>query len=403
MTQKEHAEFSASASERWLNCPGSHELSKRYPPLPETEYSKEGTKAHACLEYLLKAVIPDWNNGIPQPYPLRIWPKLAQQSVKQWPEEMVKHCVEAANYILEARQAVDGELLCETKVDASPFTCTGQFGTLDAAIIQPFGVLEIVDFKYGAGIAVDPRNEDGTLNSQLTYYGLGLAHLYHFNFSEVKITVIQPRAYHPSGETVRSTTATITELQSWHQRFRDGVMETSDPNAKLQAGKWCKFCPVKLDCPELKDESFKQASLMLDDISGLVETPAVATLPNLGTVLNACDKIEEWIKAVRAHAMEVLERGGTVPGWKLVQKRSTRYWTDPEATKAEAQFILGDAAFHEPELKSPAQIEKAFGKAGKEWVKGKTTDISTGHTMAPESDSRPAVNNISLFTELLPE
>src|SRR5690606_22643298 len=107
-----------------------------------------------------------------------------------WPSEMIEHGVDAAEYLFNRYEELPGsEFLCETKVDSSPFLCSGQFGTLDASIVQEFGTLVVADYKYGAGIAVDPREPDGRLNSQMAYYALALSYAYNHNFDSVEITV----------------------------------------------------------------------------------------------------------------------------------------------------------------------------------------------------------------------
>ncbi len=383
--EKDHAEFSASGSSRWLNCPGSHALSKTMPAGPDSKYAAEGTEAHACFEFLLK------NRAS-----LLAATKAA---AKKYSDDMVEHALTAVGWVLERYGAAgsDAHILCETRVDASQFTCTGQFGTLDAAVVQEFGRLTVADYKYGAGIGVDPVEPDGQLNSQLVYYALGISHLYHHNFAEVELAVIQPRAYHESGETIRSVIVPMDDLLAWIPKFRNGVMATSDPNAPFAAGKWCRFCSAAPKCPELKVKAMKEAQVVFSDEKGLqsVPEPAMIQLPDLGTILNACTKLEAWIARVREHAEHVLNKGGDVPGYKLVQKRGQRKWIDAEESGIEAHHLFGTAAFTEPKLLSPAQLEKvAKGYKGIDaWVTERTETVSSGTTLATQDDKRPAVTS----------
>jgi hypothetical protein len=389
-----HAEFSASGSARWLNCPGSHALCKKAPPQPESPYALEGTKAHKCLEIILK------NHALNN-----------QAAVKKlmapYSDDMRTHAFNAAVWILKQHLEHPGSiLLSETKIDSSPFTCSGQFGTLDAAIVQEFGRLMVIDYKYGAGVAVDPVDEEGELNSQLAYYALGLSYQYNHNFTEVELVVIQPRAYHESGETIRSVVVPIDELLKWHQRFRDGVMATSDKDAPFKAGKWCKFCAAATICPELKDKAFKDAQIAFTDAAGITSlpVPTLVQLPNLGTILNACERLEDWIDKVRQHAIHVLERGEEIEGFKLVQKRATRKWADHASATTQARSKFGKLAFSEPELLSPAQLEKAAkGTKGlDEWIQARVTAESSGTTLVRSSDKRQAVKSIEAVFGALP-
>lgn len=385
--QKAHAVYSASGAERWLNCPGSINLSAKAPPEAESKYAAEGTKAHACLEFLLKNRKHPWLGVV------------YDVALKHFGDEMFQHAADAVEY-LEGRllEMPGAELLCEQKVDASAFTMTGQFGTLDAAIVEPFGRLVIVDYKYGAGHAVDTGGHDGRGNPQLVYYALALSHQYDHNFADVELVVIQPRAFHESGETTRSTVMTMEALLAWHQTFRDGVMESGPDSAPLKPGKWCKFCRAGVICTKLKGDAFKEAQIIFSDETGVVEAvpePRMITLPNLGTILDGCDKLEAWIEKVRQHAYGVLERGHAVPGYKLVQKQARRKWT--MAAEGALKRKLGAVAFSPPKLLAPGKLETTF-KAGGIWddgvaelVKQHTTKESSGTVVVRADDKRPAV------------
>jgi antitoxin component of RelBE/YafQ-DinJ toxin-antitoxin module len=84
-----------------------------------------------------------------------------------------------------------------------------------------------------------------------------------------------------------------------------------------------------------------------------------------------------------------------VPGWKLVPKRATRQWVDAEgAREALEQMGLDNSELIETTLRSPAQIEKVAKKHGLAIPKDLVVAVSTGNTIAPESDPRPAVLTI---------
>lgn len=393
--EKAHAKFSASGSSRWLNCPGSMVLCESVPDLPESKYAKEGTDAHECLEFLLKN-----HNQLAA---------VRNIAAKKYPLEMVEYAMDAVFWITDLLKSHPGaELLCETEVRLD-FIEPNMFGTLDAAIVREFDRLTVIDYKYGAGIGVEPTDKSGGLNSQLAYYALGISHAYHHNFANIELVIIQPRAYHESGETIRSAVFTIEELMAWEQVFREGVKKVKDPFAPLSSGDWCRFCPAAIKCPELKQKSFKKAQIVFSEDAGLVSVPEpkMMVLPDLGPALDACEKLEAWISKVREHAIHVLERGQDVPGWKLVQKRGVRKWVDEDNAAKEAVAMLGDILpFTDPELLSPAQLEKVLAKelnkeAAKNWVDKRTNSVSSGVTLAEASDKRPAVRPLEqIFGEL---
>lgn len=395
--QKAHAVFGASSSERWLNCPASVALCDKAPPSKSSSYAEEGTTAHEVLEHILNAYI---NGGKPRSTALML--------KKKYPEEMVDHAMEAFRWIEREHSArVGATVLCETRCEL-PVSEPDQFGTTDAAIVELFGRLTVIDYKYGAGIPVEVEE-----NSQLIYYALGLAHKYDYNFAEVEIVVIQPRAEHERGP-VRSWVTTIEHLQHWQSVFQNGIDTAKDPKAPFATGKWCRFCPAATICPEVSTRSLAQAKVDFEPFNGdaaaLVpvhsETSGLSDFA-VANILDAAPRIRAWLDAVEEHAAHAIERGESIPGYKLVAKRSTRKWVNPEKLEKKARRLFGDRAFSEPELLSPAQLEKALaglrdpGVAG--FIADNTTSLSSGTTLVPDSDKRPAVNPIQNDFVAIPE
>lgn len=381
MTLK-HAKFSASGSDRWLNCPGSISLAEKAPPPPSSPYAEEGTRAHGVLETILKEYI---NGGKPftKAYDLE----------KEFGKEIVNHALGAFKWI-EAKHLAAGdgaEVLSEVKINL-PVKYPGQFGTVDAAIFEPFGTLTVFDFKYGAGYRVDAKD-----NSQLIYYALGLAEVFGWNFGRVHLVIYQPRladanpdAAFPGSEAF----ITAEDLKSWRDKFESGIAAALRKDAARTPGEWCRWCPAKAICPEISEKALSQALVDFDPVSTKFKAPDPALIPHLGQTLILFDRLESWIESVREYAHRQLEAGAEVRGWKLVQKRSTRKWTDVEKTSKEARKAFGDTAFTEPELKSPAQLEKT-GVVHAAWIEKRVSSISSGTTMAREDDSRPAVQPLT--------
>lgn len=385
---KAHAKYSASGSERWVSCPGSIKLSEKAPPQRESKYAKEGTEAHACLEFMLRLYITGLSTS-----------ESVHQTAKtkKWDSEMMQHACKAllwieANYPLARKNK---QLLAEQRVDASPFTCEGQFGTLDCAIVDEFGTLTVIDYKYGAGVAVEPKE-----NMQLIYYALGLAYKFDLNFSDVELVIIQPRAYRDDGQTIRTWKCSMDELLSYVVLFKVGVDNCESPNAPLNSGDWCRWCPAATICPEIKNKAFKSAQIAFADDTGIesIPEPHSIQIENLGTILDACERLEVWMGKVREHAVHVLERGERVSGFKLVAKRSVRKWVNADSVRLEAKKRFGTSAFEEPKLLTPAQLEKRLGREKvKAFINRQSTSISTGVTLAREDDKRPAVQGTSLM------
>lgn len=388
MTTKLHAKYSASSSERWIQCPGSIKLIEKAPTPPESPYAEEGTRAHEALEFILKEAIR--SKGKPF--------TLADGLRAKYGGEMIRHALDCLK-IVHSKLSPTSQVISEAKIDLDFIIPDVFFGTLDIAIIEEFGLLTVIDYKYGAGVVVNPKK-----NLQLIYYALGVAHKFNYNFKAVAIGVFQPRAYHEDGP-YREWVISIDELRSYIDVFKDGYHTAEEEAAILVSGSHCKFCPAGIICPEISNKALTQAKIDFAP-TGEVVTGSfdfeVLTGINLGKMLDAFENIELYIEKVREHALSILKRGETIDGWKLVEKRSTRKWLDADKTLTAAKRKWGVKAFTEPELLSPAQLEKV---AGKDWVNERVSNVSSGVTIARERDKREAINQIAKdFDEIpLPE
>lgn len=250
--KKAHARFSASAASRWLACPGSVRLSESVPPLPESSYAAEGTRAHECLEYLVR----NRDKRLAAAEFLR----------KKYGMQMVVHAEMALKYVEGVLAARPGSiLLVEQKCELPTFE-PGQFGTTDLAVVEPEGRLEIIDYKYGAGIPVFPKE-----NAQLTYYAIGLAHRLGYRFRSVRLTIVQPRRAiadprDPKASMfIRSWDTTTWYLKAWLDLFESGMAEAKRPDARFQAGEHCRFCAAKHVCTEVGNAKLRAAQNDFDD------------------------------------------------------------------------------------------------------------------------------------------
>lgn len=241
-TEKLHATFSASGSERWLSCSGSIALCKGIKDKPSA-YAQEGTTAHEVVEFIMKNDCS---------------PSAVATARTRHPTSMVHHAVDFYNHIVDIMP--DGaSLLCETKVELD-FIEEGMFGTVDAAIVDLFGTLWVIDYKYGKGRAVDPKE-----NTQMIFYALGIAHKYDYNFENVKLAIAQPRIIHKDGF-FRTWEVSIDNLIKWIDIFKTGVEKAKDPFAELTPGRWCWFCPAKDICPATNEERFERVQSVYTEI-----------------------------------------------------------------------------------------------------------------------------------------
>lgn len=213
-----HSKFSASGAERWFNCPGSVELSEGQPDKTSV-WAEEGILAHKFLENVLTGN--------------------ASSKVKN---DMYYHVQNAAKFIFDLHRKTKGsELNVETRIYLD-FIHPEAFGTFDSGIVDLFGMLHVIDFKYGAGHSVSPVK-----NLQMIFYGMGLAHKYDWNFKRVRLWIIQPRIKGYDGPTFWDIP--IMELKSYVPIYKKAVRQVEQFPNKYVEGEWCWWCKAKSICP----------------------------------------------------------------------------------------------------------------------------------------------------------
>lgn len=389
MSSPKHAQLGASSAHRWMNCAGSNALIASLPPEvqnTESEYAREGTAAHKMLAHVLsgESEIEDWEtvDGFEVTEDMSDAVRLFRDQVWERAKLDPKRC----------------EILVEQRVSLADLNPRApMFGTADCVIWIPrMRRLVVMDFKYGQGVVVEVRD-----NPQLQYYVLGaLLQFERENPSlrgrirEIEMVVVQPRAFHPDG-VVRSDTLSYEDVVGFATQVLDAADRTLEPDAPLNAGEWCRFCPAAPVCPALKDQTVALAQYEFSEMpANLPPDPSTLSLEELLVVMDKADLVMDWLKSVRVYVQSKLERGEEVPGWKLVAKRATRKWVDVAAATKYLVEVLGEAAL-ETKLRSPAQIEKAIKRGRIEPpipLDQYYSADSSGYNLVPESNPRPEVS-----------
>lgn len=378
---KSHAALGASNAHRWMACPGSVRLSQGIPEPPDNEHSRRGTAAHAVAELALgKNVSPSIYLGT------TVEQVEIDDDIVAGVTTYVEHC-----RALMARPGT--QYWIEEQVSCAPLNPPApMFGTCDFVAYDPrTRVLDVVDYKNGSGVVVEAKG-----NAQLRYYAIGAA-LQHTDLpiDQVNITVIQPNAFHKDGP-VRTETLGLTDLLEWSMVLLRKARETQSPEAPLVVGDHCRWCRAAHVCPAQADHAAEVARIDFADPGHEVMPPAPESLPHavFEDILAKLPIVEAWIKTMYAHAENLLRQGDPVRGHKMVAKRAVRKWAD-EATVArhlQEHYGLSQEELHDMKLKSPAQIEKVMGKESfASLPEDYVTKSSSGFSLVPESDPRPAV------------
>lgn len=361
-----HSKIGASSYHRWSVCPGSVKLCEKAPNL-SSKYADEGTLAHEIAAAMLLGTYSE-EDVIVEPEP-----------------EMLEAVKVYVDFVIGLRPTAT-KILVEHQFNLSAIY-PGLFGTADAVLYHADKkLLRVIDYKHGAGIAVEVL-EDGEANLQLVYYALGALVSLKLPVDHVEITIVQPRCPHPNGP-IRSHLFNAIELLDFATDLIEAAKRTEEPSAPLVPGDHCGFCNAKGMCPKLHEKSLQLAQEVF--------SPQLSYDPKkLSETLSMLDAVEAWVKGVREFAYAEAQHGRPPPGWKLVQKRATRKWKDEEEARRKliAKADLNyETAMTLPELKSPAQIEKLIDKKHKPLLEELVVSVSSGVTLAPETDKRPAIS-----------
>lgn len=360
-----HAILSASSSHRWLNCPPSARLCEAYED-KGSDYAAEGTDAHALCEFRLKQAL-----GIPAENPI--------ENLSWYNEEMEDCAAGYAAYVTElletAKQTCsDPVVLIEQRVDFSRWVKDG-FGTADCILIAD-GVLNIVDYKHGKGVKVSAEG-----NTQLFLYSLGALEIFDgiYDIETVRMTIFQPRLSNISISEVSKTTLlewADTELTQKAKLAYEGQGE-------FHCGEWCRFCKVKAECNERAEANLALAKYDFEE-------PALLDDEEIADILGKVDALTAWAADVKEYALQQAVSGKEWSGWKLVEGRSNRKYTN-EAVVAAAVESAGFDPYERKVLGITA-MQKLLGKSRFEELLAPYIEKPQGKpTLVPESDKRLAI------------
>ena len=366
----QHAILSASSAHRWLNCTPSVMLCETFEDKP-SEYAAEGTEAHELCEYKLKTAL-----GMEADDPT---PKLSRFN-----DEMEECATGYASYVLEqvneaSKTCSDPKVLIEQRVDFSRWVPEG-FGTADCVIIAD-GTLRVVDYKHGLGVLVEAE-----MNPQMMCYALGALEIFDalYDISKVSMTIYQPRR-----ENISTFEISRDELLTWADKvLKPAAKLAFEGKGEFHCGEWCGFCKAKHRCRARAEENLLMARhefklpALLDDIE-------------IEVILSKVDELTSWASDVKDYALQSALSGKSWTGWKLVEGRANRRYTDEnEVIKAVCE--AGFDPFEKKVLGITA-MQKLLGKTKFEKLLSAYVEKPQGKpTLVPESDKRPEISCANL-------
>ncbi len=370
-----HAFLSASASHRWLACPPSAKLCAEVPD-EESPYARQGTDAHELCQYLVeKELGRDVTNPTQN---LEFYDAEMQESAEGY-------CSFVMEQIAKSKEHCPDPLVCvEQKLDYSKWVQDG-FGTGDCVIVAD-DTLHIIDMKYGVGVLVSASGEDGTGNSQLKCYALGALDTFGdlYDIRRIKLSIYQPRR-----ENTDTFEMSVEELLKWADEVLSPRAKLAyEGNGEFSAGEHCRFCRIKATCRKRAAYSLELAKYEFAEAPSLTSEEIAAILPQIDTLVS-------WADDIKAYALERALSGTSYPGFKLVEGRSVRKYTD-EAAVIDVVAAEGFDPF-EKKLLGITAMQKLLGKTKfDELLSGLIEKPKGKPTLVPESDKRPAVSTATL-------
>jgi hypothetical protein len=363
MAASSHALLGPSSAKRWLSCTPSARLTESIEDT-ESVFAAEGTDAHALCEYKLRKSV-----GLPVP---DVLPKLEYYS-----KEMEDYADDYVSFILELYEEAktkckDPLVLVEQYLDLEKYV-PESFGTGDALIASD-GTLYIIDYKYGKGVSVDAKE-----NPQMKLYALGALEIFDclYDIKEVSMTIYQPRLGNVSNFAMKKD-----DLYKWaNEIVKPKAVDAFKGIGEFHCGAWCQFCKARATCRERANSNLKLASKDFAD-------PPLLTDEEVEEVLGKVDELASWAEEVKAYALDEALKGKKWNGYKVVEGRSIRKYSN----ESEVAKTVEDAGFdpYEKKLLSITEMQKRIGKSKFIELLDKFVVKPQGKpTLVQESDKRP--------------
>lgn len=376
---RKHALLSASGAHRWLSCPPSAQLEQQFPDTT-SKAAKEGTLAHELAELKVRNYFYTVDFG--KRKLTTAINKLKKEEL--WEDEMMGYTDEYLDYVKSIALAFSSEpyAAIEKRVDLTAYIPDG-FGTADCILIGS-GILHVIDFKYG-------KSPDGRVsakqNPQMLLYALGAYEAYRMLYpvQEIRLSIVQPRL----SDGISEWSCTVDELMQFAQLVKERAVLAIKGEGEFKPDpKTCRYCRARARCPARAEKNVELA-FMTD------KNPKLLTNEELGQYLLKGKDVAKWLGDVQDCALAECLAGNEVAGWKAVEGRGGREWTDMDLAFARLQENgVPETILWERKPLTLAQVEKAVGKKEFESFVGDMVIKRPGKpTLVEQLDQRPAITN----------
>jgi hypothetical protein len=401
--KRDHDIFAPSASNMWGLCAGSL-IANIINPRPSGRDAASGTVSHnIAREWLITGKCPVKSGDTRRVDGHEI--EIDDERLERI-ESYIDFCEAEAEF---------GDVVVEERVDISRVTpIPNQRGSVDFAVMSP-GVLTVADFKDG-------RIRIRADIPQLKLYALGLFDRFDatYAFQRIKLYIHQPRVGHYDAVVLERQ-----DLLEFVGYIRERARLAWSKSAVRTPGSvQCQYCSESGQCMaqyewferlthdedyaldlQVTHEQMRETHSWLGSFGiADMELPYYTRLQldDMAALLPYSGLADSFFNNMKAKAEEIeRDNPGSIPGFKLVNKRKHRAWiTDPErVVSAFVKWIPREKVMKE-KLVSPAQVEKLIKAANMpedtreiamKTVLGMQTKPTGEPELVPESDTRPAI------------
>ena len=377
--ERAHALLSASGAHRWLLCTPSAKLEEQFPDTA-SDTAGEGTLAHELAELKVRNYFnPGEVSKRKLTYAIN---KLKKDRL--WQDEMLTHTDTYLDYIREVSVKLPSQpsVEIEKHLDLSAYI-PGGFGTADFIMLQGED-LYVMDFKYGKGVPVFAEE-----NPQMLLYALGAFEAYKILYSikQIHLAIIQPRL-----DSISEWGCSLEELLKFGIYVKERAALAFEGAGEFCPGeKQCRFCRAKAVCRARAEENVR---LAFSPDKG--KLPPLITNAEVGNYLLQGEDVAKWLSDLKDYALKECLAGKKIPGWKAVEGRGQRDWTDMDAAfeRLTKSGLTEEVMLWEKKPLTLAQIEKLVGKKDFQDAVGEFVTKKAGKpALVKQSDKREAITN----------
>lgn len=384
---RSHSLLSASGAFRWINCTPSALLETQFPD-SSSSAAAEGTLAHELAELKVRNYF----------YTVEFGKRKLTTAInklkkhKLWDDEMMGYTDEYLEYIKRTALAypIQPSVAIEKRVYFGKYTLADPadenegYGTADCILIGN-ETIHVIDLKYG-------KSPDGRVsaegNPQMALYALGAYETYKLLYpvKRIKMTIVQPRL----SDGISEWECPLDELLAFGEYVKSKAALAIKGEGDFRPdAKTCKYCRARARCRARADENVKLA--FFTD-----KKPPLIGNDEVGEYLKQGEDVAKWLGDLKDFALAECLAGRDVAGWKAVEGRGSRDWTDMDvAFNTLTSNGINDAVLWERKPLTLAQVEKVVGKKEFNDLVGSYVVKNPGKpALVKASDKREAITNV---------